>query len=348
MPSLLLRLLEATHVGRAWILITQVNESVEKRKSGPIDWVGALLLTIASSLILLTLLHGHNAAPSTTAWMAVASLLSVVAFVFQERRAVDPVLPIDLFQNLSIASAIAGSFLLGVMMFSIETYVPLFVQGVRGGSALSAGGMITPLFLSWSISVAVAAKVVVRLGFRRTAVIGAILNTTGVVFLAFGAIFPEQSRPLFIFGMAVIGVGMGPSSLSQILGVQNAVDWGRRGAATASLIFFRTMGGALGVGALGAALGFELSQRLNGLEGVEVAAALRPETHSLLTPSQLASVQDALGRSLRDVFLEMVAIGLLGIVCAAGLRGGRAVSRPPENEETNAKEDLPAELAVEH
>ena len=332
----------------AWILLTQVEEKVEKRKGMPIDWLGAFLLTIASSLILLTVLHGHEASGTLTLGLAVASVVFVIAFIAQERRAADPVLPIDLFQNLSISAAIASSFMIGVLMFGIETYIPLFVQGVTGGSALSAGGMITPLFLSWSISVAIAAKVVVRLGFKRTAVIGTILITAGMSLLALGAVFPPQSRPLFLLGMAVIGMGMGPSSLSQILGVQNSVDWGRRGAATASILFFRTMGGALGVGALGASLGFELSRRLQGLDGVEVAAALRPETHHMLTPSQLAAVQDALGRSLRDVFLEMVAIGAIAIVCAFGLRGGRAVSRGTETSETTSEDPVPAAMALEH
>ena len=121
-------------------------------------------------------------------------------------------------------------------------------------------------------------------------------------------------------------MGFGPASMCGILGVQNSVPWGRRGVATASVMFFRTMGGALGVGALGASLSSALSRRLAATPGVDVAAALRPETHARLAPELLRTVQQALGRSLRDVFLEMVALAVVLILCSLGLRGGRATS----------------------
>jgi hypothetical protein len=86
------------------------------------------------------------------------------------------------------------------------------------------------------------------------------------------------------------------------------------------------MGGALVVGLLGASLGLELTRRLAETPGVDVAAALRPETHALLSAPQLQAVQSALGLGLRDVFLEMAALAGLAVVCSLGLLGGRAVS----------------------
>src|SRR5262249_53506957 len=143
-----------------------------------------------------------------------------------------------------------------------------------------------------------------------------------------GAGQAASSGPWFLGGMLVIGVGMGPTSLSYILSVQHEVKWNRRGVATGAVTFLRTMGGALGVGVLGATLGYELARRLASLRGlgIEVAAALRPETHRLLAHDQLLAVQDALGRSLRDVFLQMAAMAVLATLCSLGLRGGRAVA----------------------
>jgi MFS family permease len=262
------------------------------------------------------------------------------AFLVWEQIAADPVLPLDLIFSAHIGAAIAGSFLIGGLLFGLDTYIPLFIQGVRGGTATQAGRVITPLFLSWAVSVAVAAKVVVRLGFRRTAVAGSLLIAAGTLCVAMGAVWPGWSVPLFAAGMVVIGLGMGPTSLSFILCVQNAVEWGRRGAATAAVIFFRTMGGALGVGVLGATLGFELARRLAtpAGAGIDVTAALRPETHKLLTAPQLLVVQDALGRSLRDVFFQMFAVALLAILCSVGLRGGRAVPHKPSEKEPALEE----------
>jgi hypothetical protein len=148
--------------------------------------------------------------------------------------------------------------------------------------------------------------------------------------------------------MVVIGMGMGPTSLCYILDVQNTVARDRRGTATGAAIFARTMGGALGVGLLGAALGFELARRLAGATGIDVAAALRPETHALLAPAQLLAVQDALGRSLRDAFFEMAGMAALAAVCSLGLRGGRAESHADAGAGHGHQEAERLSFAVEH
>ncbi len=310
-----------------WILVRHVHEKIEHREVLPIDWVGAVLLTLGSVVLLLAVLKGGEVSWSWGVSLLVLAAMMLASFLVWEQIAADPILPLDLIFSAHIGAAIAGSFLIGGLLFGLDTYVPLFIQGVRGGSATQAGRVITPLFLSWAVSVAVAAQVVGRLGFRGTAVAGSILITTGTLGVALGTVWIEASMPLFSVGMVVIGMGMGPTSLSYILAVQNAVAWGRRGAATGAVIFFRTMGGSLWVGILGASLAFTLGQRLAtpAGAGIDVTAALRPETHRLLTAPQLRVVQEALGLSLRDVFFEMVALAVLAIVCSVGLRGGRAV-----------------------
>ena len=336
-----------------WILSTQVKESLEKREVKPIDWAGAGLLTAASTALLLAVLHGGDPSARGTFWLFAVALVLGGAFVAVERRAADPVLPIDLLRSPEIAAAVAVSFVIGALLFGLDTYVPLFVQGVKGGTATEAGQLLTPLFLPWAVSVAVAAKLVGRFGYRRTAVVGSVLIAAGVAALAVGAAFPARSAAVFVGGMVVIGLGMGPTSLSTILGVQNAVPWGRRGAATASVLFFRTMGGALVVGALGASVGLSMARRLAHAKEIDVTAALRPETHKLLTPGQLATVQGALGRSLRDVFLEMTALAVVSLACALFLRAGRASSHndagaAPDAPRVPNGEDLGLAVGLEH
>ena len=182
--------------------------------------------------------------------------------MFREQRADDPILPMDLMMRPMILASVIGSFLIGGILFGIETYVPLFMQGVRGGNATEAGQALTPLFLAWAVSVTVAAKAVVRWGFRRGGMVGAGLISVGMLGLVFGAMFPEWARPAFTVPLVVVGMGMGPASLSFILAVQHAVTWNQRGVATGAVIFFRTIGGAIGVGILGGALGWELGHYL--------------------------------------------------------------------------------------
>lgn len=327
----------------AWILWRHVHENVERRSTAPIDWTGAGLLLAGSTVLLFAVLSRADQPLVNILGLLALAVALLGAFAWWERRVQDPVLPIDLMFEPHIAAAMVGSFLIGALLFGIDTYIPLFVQGVRSGKATQAGQVITPLFLAWSISVAVAAKVVVRLGFRKTAVAGSVLIATGTTCLTLGTVWPERSPVLFLVGNVIVGLGMGPTSLSYILGVQNVVEWGRRGAATAASMFFRTMGGALGVGMLGASLGFELVRKLASWPGIDVGAALRPETHSRLSPHELSVVQWALGQSLNHVFLEMLAMAALAILCSLGLRGGRAVQ--PGEDEANV-EQIEAETEV--
>jgi MFS family permease len=283
----------------------------------PVDWPGAILLAMGATALLVGLL-GDSA---RAAWQSMASLAAGFAllglFIIWEKRAADPVLPLDLLMTRTIGAAIVGSFLIGLLLFGLDTYVPLYVQGVLGGSALDAGRLLTPLFLSWSISVAVAAAVVVRFGFRGTALLGTLLITLGIAALTAAAAFPAVAAGCFALSMVVIGLGMGPTSLSHILAVQNSVEWNRRGVATGAIAFFRTIGGALGVAILGALLASRAVDRLP--KGADVVAALRPETHGLLAPAVLEQVRDALRRSLTEVFAVLLGLTIIGLFCAARL-----------------------------
>ena len=332
----------------AWILLRKVHEKVDRSAALPIDWAGAGLLAAGSSALMLGVLGGNGMPSWVLGSLLGAALILGLLFVRQERRAADPVLPLELLGRREIFWPIAASFALGAILFGLDMFVPLYVQGVRGGSATKAGESIMPLFLAWAISVTVAAKLVVRFGFRANATFGAALITLGTLTMALGARHPETSALWFAVGMAVTGVGMGPAMLSYTLGVQNAVDWNQRGVATGALTFFRTLGAALGVALLGKFLGFGLARRLaaSGIKGVDVSSALRPESHALLSAVQLRAVRDALGGPLVGVFTMLVILAVVGLLCGLRLKGGRPVQRV-EAAGTRASDDSLAMLAAE-
>jgi MFS family permease len=198
-----------------------------------------------------------------------------------------------------------------------------------------------PLFMAWAVSVALAAKAVVHYGFRRGGMVGSALVALGTLGLFVGTTFPDWSRVWFFVGLAVCGLGFGPTSLSFILAVQHTVSWGQRGVATGAVTFLRTIGGAIGVGLLGATLGWELAHRLadSGATGINVAAALRPETHNLLTATQLTAVQVNLGLTLRDVYLQMTLLALGTLVCALWLPNKHATLLQSSTHERELPED---------
>jgi multidrug resistance protein len=338
----------------AFLMLTFfLHEKIERRTVAPIDWAGAGLLSAGLSVLLLVVLDGSSLGLRADLAVLGLSAFLLVAFVIRERRAADPILPMELMLRQTIATSVIGSFLIGGILFGIETYVPLFIQGVRGGDASLAGQALTPLFLSWAVSVALAAKAVVRWGFRRGGMFGAGLVSLGSLTLVAGAMFPAWARPIFTLALIVVGMGMGPASLGFILAVQHTVSWGQRGVATGAVIFFRTIGGAIGVGILGGALAWELGAVLSsaGSTGIDVAAALRPETHQMLRPSDLSLVQSALGQSLRDVYVQMFLLALCTFGCAAGLPGKIAASNPrpssPAQPPTNGDGDGDGDVAAD-
>ena len=175
----------------AIILIVWVREPVVPRTPAPIDWLGAIFLTLGTTGMLEVILNGSRQSTVFNVIMIVAALIFGTSFVFQERRAADPILPPDLFQDKTIVASALGSFLIGGLLFGIETYVPLYVQGVLGGDATAAGRTLTPMFLSWSCSVVVAAWVVVHFGFQRTGMAGSLLVAVGSLGLILGAARPD-------------------------------------------------------------------------------------------------------------------------------------------------------------
>lgn len=326
----------------AWVLLRHVRERVDPGPVPPIDWAGAALMAVSTAALMLAVLGGSGM-PAAASWalLAVAGV-GAIAFIAWERRASDPVLPPDLLARREIGWAVAGSFAMGGLLFGLDVFVPLFVQGVRGGSAMDGGRAIMPLFLAWALSVAVAARVVVRFGFRATAVAGSLMIVSGMFALALVVRHPGASGPWLPASMVVVGLGMGPTMLSYTLGVQSAVSWGRRGVATGSLTFFRTLGGALGVGLLGKLVGLGLARRLAeaGVQGIDVTSALRPETHRQLSGEQLRAVRSALGGPLAEVFTMMVGLALAALVCGALLRGGRPSPQGQGLEAPSARDDL--------
>jgi len=312
-----------------------LSERVERRRAVPIDWAGAALLASGLSALLLIVLDGATLGLSRSLLLGALMAALLVGFVVRERHAADPILPIDLMIRPSIAVAAIGSFAIGGILFGIETFVPLYVQGVLGGTAKEAGRSLTPMFLAWSISVAFAARAVARWGFRGAGIVGSCLITMGILALVHGAAHPHTARFAFAVALVIVGTGMGPTSLSFLLAVQHSVSWGRRGVATGSILFSRMIGGAIGVGVLGGVLSWELARLLTqaGARGVDVGSALRAESHHLLTANQLAVVQTSLGHSLWGVFLATAALALCCILCATQLPSLAAAEAYAEAEE---------------
>src|SRR5579883_711248 len=344
----------------ALLLILFFKEKVTRTKP-TLDYAGTLALSGAIVALLFALLQGG----SSWAWLSPQSLslfalfaALMVLFLWLEKRAPEPILPLTLFQNRIIAVASIGGLILGVTMFGVSTYVPLFVQGVKGGSGTDAGIVLTPLLFSWPVASVISGKLVLRFGYRSIAVIGAILTTLGAAMLLF---FNQGTGLLFIVGsMLLMGTGLGLDSTVFILSVQNAVPWRLRGVATASTQFVRTIGGTIGVAFMGTILNVQLVQRFAPIFARfadatrhlprNVAPAnvlLTPNIRALVPANFLQQLQNALAGGLFWVYLIVFVLMLVSLVAMFWLPGGRADQyRYKEDEAASSEEERAPEISL--
>src|SRR4029077_2256408 len=147
-----------------------------------------------------------------------------------------------LFDNRLIAVASVGNFLIGALLYALTAYIPMFGQGVQGGSAVMAGSILAPILLGWPIASTLAGRYLMRIDYRRMAIVGGVTVIAGTALLV--RLDEQTSRTWIMVSMLITGFGLGSVSMPCLLGVQNAVPWQRRGVATSSVQFFRSIGGA--------------------------------------------------------------------------------------------------------
>lgn len=312
----------------AWMLQRWLREEAVRREH-PLDLLGSASLTAAAALLLLALIEGPESwgwsDPRTLALLAGAGA-GLAVFLWQERRAPEPMLPLDLFRNRLIAVASCGNALLGALLFAITAYVPMFGQGVVGGTAVDAGSLLAPILIGWPITSTLAGHLLMRVSYRSFAIGGGALIAAGSLLLARG-----DGRPEVMLAMLIIGCGMGFLSIPYILGVQNAVPWQRRGVATSSVQFFRNIGGAVAVAALGALLNARL-QAVAG-PGADPSALLDPGLRSRLSAPALHHLTSALLHGLKAVFIALAALAVVSLGVALLFPRGSAreqVYREPD------------------
>ncbi len=300
------------------LVATQMIESRAPR-ADPLDLAGAATLAGGVTALLFAVLHRPGGAGMGLAARVVlfaAAVAALALFARLQARRAHPLIPPGLFRRIETAAPYLGGVLLGTTIFGVDTFVPLFVQGARGGTAGAAGAVVTPLVFFWAASATLAARLIVRFGFRRTARWGAILILVGLGGLLAGAV-ANASVPWISAACAVVGAGLGPSSMSQVLAIQHVVAERERGVATSLVPFFRAIGGSIGVGALGGLLAAGLERRLGAASetaGRFLAAGGAAGGASAVTP---AAFRVAIERSLLPVFGILGALAVVNLFVAA-------------------------------
>ncbi|GAA3793579.1 MFS transporter [Sphaerisporangium flaviroseum] len=285
-----------------------------------IDWSGAVLISAAVSLLLVWVSfagHKYDWISWQTGAMVGGSILLALIFVFVESKAREPIVPLRLFRNSAISLAVVSSLLVGVAMFGATTFLSQYFQLARGETPTMAGVMTLPMIFGLALSSTVAGQIITRTGrWKIFLVIGGVFLTAG--FGLMGSLRYDTDYWLLAVYMFFIGVGVGLTMQNLVLSVQNQVRPEELGAASSLVAFFRTLGGAVGVGALGAVLGHRVIQYMEeGLAKLGVTSSLSdgsvPRLSDLPAPVRIV-VKGAYGHGVGDLFLYAAPFALLALI----------------------------------
>ncbi len=234
------------------LLVRVFDEKIERRKHS-VDYLGAVLLTGALSLLILAVLEGGQA----WAWNSVQSIgafviggLLLVAFIFAERRAAEPILPLWVFSRRLLLTTALVSVGVGAILIGLTSYVPTYLEGALGTTPIVAGLTLAVLTIGWPISASLSGRLYLRIGFRTTALIGMSLVVLGAVILAAFTMTPMVA--VVAISCFLIGLGLGLVATPSLIAAQSSVEWNERGVVTGTNLFARSIGSAVGVAIFGA------------------------------------------------------------------------------------------------
>ncbi|HET7035270.1 MAG TPA: MDR family MFS transporter, partial [Thermomicrobiaceae bacterium] len=284
---------------------------IAARAEHRIDYLGTILIALGlSGIVLFTSLGGTTFAWSSPESIGFAALgvICLIGFVFAERHAAEPVLPLSLFRNRVFTVTSAIGMIVGLALFGSVTYLPVFLQVVQGASPTRSGLELLPLMLGVLVTSVASGFLISRWGrYKIFPIVGTVVTTVGLLLLSrLGA---DSGRVTTWLAMVVLGLGLGLVMQVLVVAVQNAVDYRQLGVATSGATLFRLVGGSLGTAMFGAIFANRLSANLAqllpasaGAQGASLAQG-NPAALAALPPELHRDIILAYAHSLGTVFL---------------------------------------------
>jgi EmrB/QacA subfamily drug resistance transporter len=291
-----------------------------------IDYLGAAVLAGGlSAIVLYTSLGG-----TTYGWSSPAMVITLavgvgllVFFPFVERRAAEPILPLELFRNRIFDATSAIGFIVGLALFGAVTFLPFYFQVVKGYSATRSGLLLTPMMAGLLITSILSGNLISRFGrYKPFPIFGTAVMTLGVFLLSrLSVSTPTWQAALFLL---ILGLGLGSVIQVLVLAVQNAVPYRLLGVATSGSTLSRQIGGSIGVAAFGAIFSNELSNqlasRLPAGAAAHIPKAANPAVLAHLPPAIHAQYVASVAAALRPVFVAAAGFTFLAFLLTWLLR----------------------------
>ena len=304
-----------------------------------IDFLGTALITasVSGTLIWLSLVGKTFAFASwQTGVMLTLSALFLVAFILWELRFPEPIIPMWMFTQRTTLLAILGSISVGTAMVAPPLFFTQFFQISKGMNPALAGMALLPGMIGTFIASTLVGQLVSRIGrWKRFVVGGFVVMCLGILLIT----LVEQNSPYWFcaLGMFLLGAGQGASMQNLVLAVQNGVKLRYMGAATSTVTFCRSMGGAIGIQICGFVFTWEIARQVSegmaklGEKGAAMAEASTLELDKL-TPAQQQVVRAAYAGALGDIFVPLLVLSLIGLVCVILMKGSELISEYAEHE----------------
>jgi EmrB/QacA subfamily drug resistance transporter len=338
-------------IATIWYEFPHLHGGGAKRR---LDWAGtsALIACVVPLLLALTWVTDLGWAATRVQALLAMSVAMLGLFLYAETRAVEPLIPLTLFRDPIISVCSICVFVLGMGMFGVIIYLPLFMQGVLGLTATESGNLMMPLMMGVVFGTALSGQLMSRLGTYKTmAMVGSVMIAAGMIL--FAQMSETTGRGAVLVGMVLAGLGMGLVMPVYTVAVQNVAPRPQLGAATAATIFFRSIGSTIGVAVFGSVMlihyHHDLAERIPAgappntlalLSNPMLLSQTRPQLEAawanhggaaVLQPL-LASVGPALARGLHLIFVSSAVLMVASVFLHAGIKNLRLRGAAPTPE----------------
>ncbi|HYC50294.1 MAG TPA: MDR family MFS transporter [Gemmatimonadaceae bacterium] len=301
----------------ALLVLAATLPATSRRSTHRIDYAGAALLAVVLSAATIFTDLGGTVYPWTDPIMLGIAAVSIVAlglFVMAERRAAEPVLPLELFANRTFSTTVAVGAIIGFAMFGSVTYMPVFLQVVTGASPTESGLLMVPMMGGMLFSSILSGQLISRTGrYKVFPIVGTLVTVLGLFLLS--RMTEHTTRVEAGRDMLVLGLGMGMVMQVLVLAVQNAVAHRNVGVATSGATLFRFIGGSVGTAILGAVFAARLTTTLSQV-GAQGGSHLNMQVIAALPAAERSTYAGAFAQAIQTVFLIAMLVAAIAAILA--------------------------------
>lgn len=300
------------------MLMATFRENVELHPH-QIDYLGSFLMALATGLLMYALTRAASLSRSALLLLLGGAVISLILLLIQERRAREPMLPLEIWRTPIVAFGNLASGSLGAMQMAITAFLPAFIQGVMGQSAFLAGLALSGMSAAWPLGGFIATRSLLTVSYRTSSSLGCIVLIMGSVMMM--VLDPSSGIGWAIGSAFLVGLGMGLTNMGFYVGIQASADWHQRGVVTSTYNYSRIIGQSIGTAVFGGIVNAALADQVESGSDI-VSRLLEPALRQMVPMAELAPAMDAFAGALHHIYEINVGLALLTMVWALALPRG--------------------------